>query len=80
MKWPGHFKTWQEAMKAADAYLAHQREYALQPHDQPDVVIGDDKLDMFWYLEDQGTDGVDRLYLVEHAGWICMYAYISHNE
>ena len=50
--------------------MAHQREHALQPHDQPDVVIGDDKLDMFWYVKDLGTDGVDRLYLVEHAGWM----------
>jgi hypothetical protein len=57
-------------MAAADRYVAHQREFALQPDDQPDVVIGDDKCDMFWYVKDLGTDGVDRLYLVEHAGWM----------
>ena len=47
MKYPEHFKNWLEAMKAADAYIAHQRDYAVQPNDQPDIVIGDDKLDMF---------------------------------
>jgi hypothetical protein len=42
----------------------------MQPDDSPDIIMGNDKLDQFWYVASQGTNGADRLYLVEHAGWM----------
>ena len=42
----------------------------MQPDDSPDIMMGNDKLDQFWYVASEGTNGADRLYLVEHAGWM----------
>ena len=68
--WKDFFKTWTAAKKAANDFVAHQREHTMHPEDSPDIIMDNDELSQFWYVKSQGTNGADRLYLVEHAGWM----------
>ena len=68
--WKDFFTTWAKAKNAANDFVAHQREHIMYPEDSPDIIMKNDDLSRFFYVQDHGTNGADRFYLVEHAGWM----------